>query len=153
MATSESTSADPPAQLRPLIALLDHSRAMVNFASEVRMRNFNFFVVLTAAMLAGVAKLPPEWTPVVGLAGAFTSLVFFGLDVRGNRLLKRSLDQLSVLEPRVWEQAGISGWSPVPRQTLVSHKWLYRTFIVIVGLASIGASLSSTTLWQRLLVF
>ena len=101
------------------------------------MRNFNFFVVLTAAMLAGVAQLPPKWRPVLGFAGALTSLLFFGLDVRGNRLLKRSLDQLAVIEPLVWKHAGVAGWSAVPRQTLLSHKWLYRAFIVVVGLGSI----------------
>jgi len=116
---------------------------MANFASEVRMRNFNFFVVITGALITGFAQLPAVWSPVVGFAGVLTSVLFLGLDIRGRGLVKRSIDQLELLEPIVWERAAVQGWSHIPRHggcQLISHNWIYRTFFIVVGLASIVAS-------------
>src|SRR5262245_7791697 len=108
-------TADPPASLAAAIAALDHARTMANYAADVRMRNFDFFVVITAALLAGQAQFDVWWSPILGASGVITSVFFFGLDVRGRGLHKRSIDQLAALEPVIWQQAGVEGWSPIPR--------------------------------------
>ena len=103
------------------------------------MRNFNFFVLLTAAMLAGHAQLPAPWSPILGFSGIIINALFFALDVRGRGLLERSIDQLTLLEPLVWKKAGVSGWSAIPRHggaRFISHKWLYRIFFVTIGAGS-----------------
>ena len=123
---------------------------MANFGSDVRMRNFNFFIVLTGALIAGLAQLPAVWSPVVGIAGAITSVLFFALDVRGRGLVKRSIDQLVLLEPIVWQRAGIQGWTQIPRHggiRILNHQWIYRAFFVIVGVASIVGSVLKYGAW------
>jgi hypothetical protein len=140
---TEARTANLRGELPALIAALNHAQTMANQASEVRMRNFNFFVAITGALIAGYAKLPAAWSPVLGLVGMLTSVLFFGLDVRGRGLLKRSIDQLVLLEPLVWERAAVRGWSPIPRDggsRFLSHNWIYKTFFVIVGAACIVVS-------------
>jgi hypothetical protein len=142
-AAIDSGTAESKGELAALLAALDHARTMANFASDLRMRNFNFFIVVAGALIAGLAQLPAAWSPVVGIAGAITSVLFLGLDIRGRGLAKRSIDQLVLLEPIVWQRAGVHGWTQIPRHggsRFLNHQWIYRTFFVIVGLASIVGS-------------
>jgi hypothetical protein len=81
--------------LKALISALDHARAMVNQASEVRMRNFNFFIIITGALVAGYGRPAWAWNIILCSAGILASLLFFGLDIRGYGLCHRSVDQES----------------------------------------------------------
>ena len=83
--------ADPPFNLTAATAALDHARSMANYSAEVRMRSFNFFVVITAALLTGLAQLPERWSLILGVGGAIVALFFYGLDVRARGLHKRSI--------------------------------------------------------------
>ena len=132
-------AADMRADLTATIAALSHARSMANYASDVRMRNFNFFIVITGALITGQTQLSVVWSPVLAVAGVITSVFFFGLDVRVRGIHKRSIDQLAILEPMIWQQAGIEGWSPRPRhggKLFVSHTWIYRAFFLIAGFGS-----------------
>lgn len=123
--------------LKALTSALDHARTMANQAAEVRMRNFYFFLVITGALVTGCMKPPSwEWVIVFDVAGILSSLLFFGLDVRGRELHTRSIDQIAELEPRLWNFAGMGDkWTPIPRGGIISHKWIYRTFFGIIGVA------------------
>lgn len=126
--------------LKALTSALDHARGMTNQSSELRTKNFNFFVIIAAALVAGYTRPSPSWgwMVVFDLAGIFTSVLFFCLDIRGYGLHQRSVDQLTVLEPLVWDRAGILGWKPIPRHggiRFLSHRWLYRTFFAVVGVS------------------
>jgi hypothetical protein len=115
---------------------------MVNQASEVRMRNFNFFIIITGALVAGYGRPAWAWNIILCSAGILASLLFFGLDIRGYGLCHRSVDQLRILEPLLWERAGVQGWTAIPRYGgiwFISHKWLYRSFFVITCTAWITA--------------
>ena len=130
-----------------LVGALDHARGMANFASEVRMRNFNFFVVIVGGLVAGHLFEDKNWAPVVlSVGGIIVSAFFFGLDLRMREILKRSIDQLQVLEPEVWKRAGITGWREIPRSGpggVTSHKWIYRGFFVLTGLISLAVLVAS----------
>lgn len=124
-----------------LFAALEHARVMANWAAEVRMRNFNFYILLTGALVTGYTQLPVKWWMVLALAGTFTSALFVGLDIRVYGLLKRSMDQLKVLESALWQLAELE-WQPIPQHggmQWISHTWIYRTFFVSVGIMSIVA--------------
>jgi hypothetical protein len=140
LAHGDGTKSTSSVDSSELLAALTHAREMANHAADLRMRNFNFFVVFSGILFAGLAQLPIAWSPILGVAGAVTSALFVGLDVRGRGLHRRCIDQLAILEPIVWERAGISGWSPIPRHGgawFLSHNWIYKTFFVMVGLGSI----------------
>jgi hypothetical protein len=125
--------------LNAVRAALDHARGMVISQADLRMRNFNFYTVITGALAAAYASktISPGW--VIAIAGTLASVMFFGLDVRGYGLHQRSVNQLAILEPLVWEQAGVPGWTPIPRTSIASHKWIYRTFFAITGCAWVAA--------------
>jgi hypothetical protein len=141
-------SADAPTDgdtLRAMSTLLDHARNMTLASQQVRTQNFNFFIVVTAALVAGYAKLNQQWQPVFGAAGIVISLLFFLLDLRGYGLHKRSVDQLALIEPLIWQRAQFNAdvYTEPPRaegrRLFISHRFIYRVFFVIVGLAWLGS--------------
>lgn len=122
--------------LKALTSALDHARAMANFAGEVRTNNFNFFVLITGGLVTGYANLPSGWRIALELGGVVSSLLFILLDVREYGLTRRSVDQLLILEPLVWQRAGLTGWKPIPLHggiRVVSYRWIYRTFFAVIG--------------------
>ena len=140
MVDEDAAKATYNVDLTALVAALNHARDMANHASDLRMRNFNYFVILSGILFTGHAQLPVIWSPLLGAAGAVISALFFGLDVRGRGLHRRSVDQLAILEPILWQRAGVSGWSPIPRHggsRFLSHNWIYKSFFAMVGLGSI----------------
>lgn len=124
--------------LKALTSALDHARTMANQAVEVRMRNFNFFIIITGALVAGYGRPAWAWNVIFDVAGIMASLLFFGLDIRGYGLHRRYMDQLRILEPILWKRAGIFERISIPAHEgfrFLSHRWLYRTFFIIIGTA------------------
>jgi len=133
-----TTATAESGDLRALTAAIDHARAMANQASEVRMRNFNFFIIVTGALVAGYGRTPGVWNVLFDIAGVMAALLFLGLDVRGYGLHRRSVDQLRIIEPLLWERAALSGWTAIPHHGgfwILSHRWIYRSFFVVLGTA------------------
>jgi hypothetical protein len=128
-----------------MTSFLDHARNMTLASQQIRTQNFNFFVIATAALVTGYAKLNQQWQVVFGIAGMIISAMFFLLDVRGHGLHKRSVDQMALIEPRIWQQAQLDpkDYTPPPRaegrQLFISHRFIYRAFFVMVGLAWPGS--------------
>lgn len=125
-----------------LIAALEHAREMANFASEVRMKNFNFFIVIVGALVTGHICVEKDYVPfVLGFVGVLTSIFFLFLDIRARELLKRSIDQLDLIEPKIWKLANLEGWSGNIRSgpiRIISHKWIYRSFFTLTGICSLA---------------
>ncbi len=120
---------------------LDHARAMTLHASELRMKNFNFFLVIAGVIVAAHLKLGKVELPIA-LAGATASLAFLVLDVRGKRLLASSKIALVSAEaalrispaPTTEESLQQGEW----QNKLISHTFVYRTLYVLGFLASIS---------------
>jgi len=67
-----------------------------------------------------------------------STILFVGLDIRGYSLHRFSVDQMQLLEERIWDSAGIKHlWTPIPRgwrfSSFIKHNWIYRTFFVLTG--------------------
>jgi hypothetical protein len=123
-----------------LAAALEHAREMANFAAEVRMRNFNFFLVIGGALAAGYVQMGEQMVRMaLGIAGVLLSLLFLGLDIRGHQLVQRATRHLDAIEPVVWAKAGLPTPVPYPhtgRLRMLTHAWIYRTLFGVVGVAS-----------------
>jgi hypothetical protein len=137
--------------LRARTSLLDNARNMTLASQQIRTQNFNFFVVSTAALVTGYAKLNQHWQVVFGMAGITMSAMFFLLDVRGHGLHKRSVDQMALIEEIIWESAQLARrYVPPPRankgrQRFISHRFIYRAFFVMVGVAWLGSLIFKPT--------
>ncbi len=74
------------------------------------MRNFNYFILITGALVTGFSRLSsPWWNPMLEGAGIVSGLLFFGLDVRGYGLLLYNQKKVDTLEPLLWDRAGLLG--------------------------------------------
>ena len=130
-------------QFSALSLALEHARAMAISAADLRVRNFNFYIIVSGALIAGYAKGPSwRWLTVLNVAGMFASALFFCLDIRGGGLYRRCAHQLMILEPLVWAQAGVPGWKPLPTDgssRFLSHTWIYRSFFLVIGVCWMAA--------------
>jgi hypothetical protein len=128
----ESHTSDPTHK-----AVLDHARAMVIYASELRMKNFNFFIVIMGVIVAAyvnVGRVTARW--VLGAVGVFVSVAFLLLDIRGRELLNAAKKELSLkeLELGISIQATIlQSRTGKPLKKIISHTFVYRA-IYILGL-------------------
>jgi hypothetical protein len=81
------------------MARLEHARTRALHTADLRTKNFNFFIVIAGALVAAYANFSHEYKGLmIGLFGAFVSAIFFGLDVRGRRVLDACLDALRSAE-------------------------------------------------------
>jgi len=126
-----------------LFAALAQSREMASHAAEIRIKNFNFFIVIVGALVSGNAYFASKhYTMLLGAAGFVIGIMFFALDVRMRQVLSRSIDQLEILEPKVWERAGVKGWTGHIRgdsTKYINHQWIYRTLFVLTSVGSLIA--------------
>ena len=114
---------------------------MANFASDVRTRNFNFFIIIVGALATGHVYLKQSWAPLcLSVSGIVVSFFFFCLDLRMRDILKVRIDELDIIEPEVWKRAGIEGSQGNPRSGPIwfaSHLWIDRCMFVLTGIASL----------------
>jgi hypothetical protein len=121
------------------IAILEHARAMALNASKIRQQNFNFFLILTGALVAASMQVNLVWKAQgIGVAGCVVSLLFIGLDVRGRRLLNVAQCQLMEIE----KQLGFSMQREAVLITsqrwfwrVMTHTWIYRTMFISAAIA------------------
>lgn len=123
-----------PATATVLVGTVHHVQSVIDHLGVVRQRNFNFHVILSGFLVTGQIQLQHAIAPALGLVGGVASAMFFALDVRTYALQRHKMEQLYELEPILWRAAGIVGWSPFPSQPFfMTHRFIYRTFFVIVG--------------------
>ena len=109
---------------------------MVIERADVRMRTFNFFIVLTGALVAGYLKQSSnEWLIIFPAAGILSTVLFYCLELRGRDFHRHWGGQLDVVEERLWALAGLQWKSGTLPDRRISHRRIYRTLFAIVAVA------------------
>jgi hypothetical protein len=140
----DESKTNPEFRLKARSSALDHARIMANHSAEIRMRNFNFFILATGVLVAGLAKSESSWFySIIDVGGALISFVALGIDVRGYTLLTYSSRKVEKIEPLLWEDAGLDDWKPSPAHSggfvFLSGRVPYRSLFTLVGLGWIVA--------------
>ncbi|TNJ38893.1 hypothetical protein FGF66_07140, partial [Chlorobaculum thiosulfatiphilum] len=124
-----------------LFATLAQSREMAKLAITIRVKNFNFFVIIVGALVSGNAYFSTkEATILLGIVGFVVGLMFLLLDIRMRLVLERSIDHLEILEQKVWALAGINGWTKHIRgdsTKYINHQWIYRALFIMTSIGSL----------------
>ena len=127
------------------IAILEHARTMAINASGIRQQNFNFFLILTGALVAAYMQVGVAWKARwIGAAGFVVSVLFIGLDIRGKRLLRVAQRQLIEVETHLgfsMERDAARIASQRWLWTLTTHTWIYRAMFVIAAIAFVAMAL------------
>jgi len=117
--------------------LIDHARTMFLNASDVRMRNFNFFLVIVGALVALYSTRIQfaVINPVISVSGFVFSILFYILDVRSKQLLNAAHGELKQHE----KNAGINIIGKIHFSTfhLISHTFVYRFIYISVMICSV----------------
>ncbi len=119
------------------IAALDHARVMTTYASDLRTKNFNFFLITMGVIVAAYVNIGSGNAKLaVCTVGAFVSLAFILLDIRGRDILNAAKKELVLRELEL----GITIQSTLqksvmekPIKKIISHTFVYRA-IYVVGL-------------------
>lgn len=125
---------------------LAHVREMHQMFAELRTRNFNFFIVIVAAVITAAATLSERSNAllpfVAALAVALTCVVFFGIERRTVEMLGDARKELERLE----EPMGVNlnrrdRWvgATGPRRRYITHTNLYLAAFAIVYLGALVA--------------
>lgn len=124
------------------IAALDHARVMTIHASELRTKNFNFFIIIMGVVLAAYTNVSRGDAKLTLCAvGALISLAFLLLDVRGRNLLDAAKKELILreLELRITIQSTLQqAVSQKPIRKIISHTSVYRTIYILGFVLSIS---------------
>ena len=127
-------------------ASLGHARTMLIHFAEQRIKNFNFFLIVSGVLIASYAKNYSEGgNYLIAIAGIVISLLFLLLDFRTLQLIKDARNDLEVFEKRFGltihavdqlpdksRKKGGSG-----RSRFRSHTFVYRTVFILMTLLSI----------------
>lgn len=116
-------------------AALDHARAMAIHASDIRMKNFSFFLIVMGVIIAAYEKVGRENARVLlGGVGMLVSAVFLLLEIRGRELLDAAQRELRVRE----SELGISIRTNLLQTReerfiakVISHTFVYRAIFVL----------------------
>jgi len=135
----EPEEAVPAAQLGEA---LTHVRDMHAMFAELRTKNFNFFIVVIAATIAGAAGVTEKTNLTLqfisSLAAAVTCIIFFGIEKRTVEMLGDARQELERLEPLVGVRLSRRDkWVDGTRRRHVTHTRLYLAAFVIAYFGAI----------------
>ena len=135
----ELDEAVPAAQLGEA---LTHVRDMHAMFAELRTKNFNFFIVVIAATIAGAAGVTEKTNLTLqfisSLAAAVTCIIFFGIEKRTVEMLGDARQELERLEPLVGVRLSRRDkWVDGTRRRHVTHTRLYLAAFVIAYFGAI----------------
>ena len=128
-------------------AALDHARAMAIQASDIRMKNFNFFLIVMGVIIAAYEKVGRENARLVlGGVGMLVSLAFLLLEIRGRELLDAAQKELTLRE----SELGISIRTKLLQRRdgkfmakAISHTFVYRAIFVLGMVLSLTLAIVS----------
>lgn len=129
-------SEDLKRELDRKAAALTHVRTLHIWWADLRARNFNYFILLTGALIAAMAQEPaPGLLRGVVLAGVLISAVFFLLDLRVWELIGDSRAEMLRLEDyfelhlfqREWTTAAPGEAPAQHRKSMITNTVLYRS--------------------------
>lgn len=129
------------------VAALNHARTMLIHSAELRVKNFNFFLVAAGVVIAAVARgLTGGALILVSGAGFIMSVLFFALDIRVFQLIRDGRADLYAVEPRFGirihavdrvadRERGLPGSR---RSRLLTTTLVYRALFVLMAGLSLG---------------
>lgn len=120
------------------IAYLNHSRTMLIHAANVRLKNFNFFLVASGLIiLAFTNVVDPLIVIIIAGLGFGLSIIFILLDIRTYQLIKVALIELKEIEPRFYiiDKApnAIRETVPAGGFRIISHTFGYRAIYLMMA--------------------
>ena len=124
---------------------LTHVRDMHEMFAELRTKNFNFFIVIVAATIAGAAGVTEKTNVTLqfisSLAAAVTCIVFFGIEKRTVEMLGDARSELERLEKKVGVNLSrrdkwVGGKG---RSRKVTHTSLYLSAFLIVYFGALAS--------------
>jgi hypothetical protein len=126
---------------------LDHARAMAIQAADIRMKNFNFFLIVMGVIIASYEKVGRENARLaLGGVGMLVSLAFLLLEMRGRELLDAAQEELTLRE----SELGISirtkllqGRDGKFMTKAMSHTFVYRAIFVLGVVLSLTLAIVS----------
>jgi hypothetical protein len=119
---------------------------MLIHAAEQRVKNFNFFIIISSILIASYAgKLNPKNTCLIAASGIIVSILFAILDVRTLQIIRDARDNLEYFEPKFGLNIHIVDQIPdkprektgSKRSRIISHTFAYRAAFVLMGLLSL----------------
>lgn len=128
-------------------AALDHARAMEIHASDIRMKNFSFFLIVMGVMIAAYEKVGRENARLLlGGVGMLVSAAFLLLEIRGRELLDAAQKELMLRESEI----GISIRTNLLQTgdgrfmaKVISHPFVYRAIFVLGMVRSLRLAILS----------
>ena len=85
----------------PVIAALNHSRELLIHAAQLRVRNFNFFLIIISVLIATAYQVAVPMAYIgLSFAGLIASLLFLVLDIRQFRLIKDARHNVEKFEKK-----------------------------------------------------
>lgn len=130
----------------PVIAALNHSRELLIHAAQLRVRNFNFFLIIISVLIATAYHVTvPMADIVLSFAGLIASLLFLVLDIRQFRLIKDARHNVEKFEKKFGiivhevDQIRDSAFN-IPgskRKRIFTTTVAYRTILILCAVVSI----------------
>jgi hypothetical protein len=123
---------------------LTHVRDMHEMFAELRSKNFNFFIVIIAAAIAGAAGVTEKSNLTLqfisSLAAAVICIIFFGIENRTIEMLGDARLELERLEPKVGVMLSRRDkWVSATRPRNVTHTSLYRSAFLIAYFGALAS--------------
>ena len=113
---------------------LDHARAMVINASDLRMKNFNFFLIIMGVLMTAYANFGRDARFGLGAVGILVSLAFLLLDLRGRELLDAAYKELVMRESALGisiRESIVNARKGKFMKKAISHTFVYRAIYVL----------------------
>jgi len=139
-----------------IIAALNHARSMLICQIDVRVKNFNFFLIMVGALSVALRQWDDSIVRVgLSCGGCLLGVVFFLLDARTLLLIKDSRNELYRLEPEfgmsIHQADRIAdrprGIASSGRSRIISHTFCYRLVFVLATFGFVITGLRSLRLF------
>jgi hypothetical protein len=134
-------------------AALEHARAFLLQEADQRGRNFNYFIVISGAIVAALIKTAGVWIhTALMIAWIIVTWVFWVIDKRNFRLILDARAELYRLEPLFGIELHHRDWLPDPERTIDPSQrpwWQHLTiaYQAVFLLAVIAAVIGIVYVW------
>jgi len=118
--------------------ILQHARSMLIEAASIRMKNFNFFLLMIGGLIAIYTSNQQLNNDIKILISGFAfilSVLFFLLDIRGKKILIASRLELFKIEQQ-YNMFLTKEFKP-QKIKIISHTFIYRFIFSLIAIVSI----------------
>ena len=111
---------------------LEYARSLYLHASSLRMKNFNYFLIILAGSIALHSNIKSQsMYTITYLAGMLLGMLFILLDMRGKKLLLSASSELIKIEEAI--DINIIKKRDLDTFQLMSHTFVYRAVYLTVS--------------------